>query len=126
MDIEYLEQGFGCAHWPFLSCATVQGTVISANWADHVVTDAGDKRFTSKYGCPPRIVSGASRSAHYRTLSDEHGRIDVPPGCPLPKVGQRVECMVPHCDPTVNLFDEYHVMRGRMLEAIWPIDARGR
>jgi D-serine deaminase-like pyridoxal phosphate-dependent protein len=32
----------------------------------------------------------------------------------------------PHCDPTVNLYDAYHVVKGDTLVAIWPIEARGR
>jgi len=32
----------------------------------------------------------------------------------------------PHCDPTVNLYEAYHVVRGETLEAIWPVSARGR
>jgi D-serine deaminase-like pyridoxal phosphate-dependent protein len=41
-------------------------------------------------------------------------------------VGSVLSCVVPHCDPTVNLYDCYHVVRGDTLEAIWPIEARGR
>ena len=40
--------------------------------------------------------------------------------------GDQFACVVPHCDPTVNLYDRYHVVRGDTLEAIWPVDARGR
>ena len=34
--------------------------------------------------------------------------------------------IVPHCDPTVNLYDHYHCVRGETLVDIWPIEARGR
>jgi D-serine deaminase-like pyridoxal phosphate-dependent protein len=30
------------------------------------------------------------------------------------------------CDPTVNLHDFYHVVRGSKLVDIWPVDARGK
>jgi D-serine deaminase-like pyridoxal phosphate-dependent protein len=35
---------------------------------------------------------------------------------------------VPHCDPTVNLYDSYHVVAGdgETIEASWPVSARGR
>ena len=39
---------------------------------------------------------------------------------------ERSACVVPHCDPTVNLYDVYHAVRGDTLEAIWPVDARGK
>ena len=41
-------------------------------------------------------------------------------------VGDAIEFVVSHCDPTVNLFDFYHCMRDDMLAEIWRIDARGR
>jgi len=40
-------------------------------------------------------------------------------------LGDKVELLVPHCDPTVNLHDYYHCVRGDTLVDIWPIDARG-
>ena len=40
-------------------------------------------------------------------------------------VGSVLECLTPHCDPTVNLYDVYHVVHGDTLVDIWPIDARG-
>lgn len=44
-------------------------------------------------------------------------------GVPL---GSLVVCSVPHCDPTVNLYDHIHCVRGETLEAIWAVEARGR
>ena len=32
----------------------------------------------------------------------------------------------PHCDPTVNLYDRYAVCADDMVEAFWPVTARGR
>ena len=40
--------------------------------------------------------------------------------------GDPVTLTVPHCDPTVNLYDHYHVIAGDTLVAIWPVSARGR
>jgi 3-hydroxy-D-aspartate aldolase len=37
-----------------------------------------------------------------------------------------VECVTPHCDPTVNLHDYYHIVSGDTLVDIWPVDARGK
>jgi D-serine deaminase-like pyridoxal phosphate-dependent protein len=42
------------------------------------------------------------------------------------RTGVLVRLAVPHCDPTVNLYDSYHVFAGETLEAIWPVTARGR
>ena len=38
-------------------------------------------------------------------------------------VGERVEFVTPHCDPTVDRYDAYHVVHGDRLVAIVPINA---
>ena len=125
MDIEYSVLPYAAVGgWPFKQCLTVQTTVLSANWPRHVVTDAGDKRFASKYGRAPMVLRGAPAVSVYELLSDEHARLVLPIGCQL-ESGSRVECLVPHCDPTVNLFANYHVMEGDSLIALWSIGARG-
>jgi D-serine deaminase-like pyridoxal phosphate-dependent protein len=40
-------------------------------------------------------------------------------------IGQGVECLTPHCDPTVNLYDFYHCVQVDLFVDLWPI-ARGR
>lgn len=42
------------------------------------------------------------------------------------KVGEVVELVVSHCDPTVNLFDEFYIVRAGRVIDIWPIDLRGK
>ena len=37
-----------------------------------------------------------------------------------------IEFFPPHCDPTVNLYDEIHALRGDTVEAVWAIAARGK
>lgn len=103
----------------------LQSSVISGRHPGIVTTDGGEKRLASKYGVPPRIVRGAPSGAVYRAVSDEHGQIDLPGGETL-GLDTRVECIVPHCDPTVNLFDRLHVVSGERLLAVWPVEARGR
>ena len=71
-------------------------------------------------------MSGAPAGASYRFLGDEHGAIVDPAGAHVWQLGDRVRLAVPHCDPTVNLYDSYHVLSGDTLEAIWPVSARGR
>jgi D-serine deaminase-like pyridoxal phosphate-dependent protein len=102
----------------------VQTTVISANLAGRATTDAGLKSFATDAG-PPRIVAGAPEGTAYLFRGDEQGGLEFSAGHGL-EVGAIVTCAVPHCDPTVNLYDHYHVVRGDTLIDIWPIDARGR
>jgi 3-hydroxy-D-aspartate aldolase len=107
---------------PFDVSLTVHTTVISANRPGLATTDAGYKAFATDAG-PPQIASGAPAGASYFFFGDEQGGVIAPN--PL-AIGTKIACVVPHCDPTVNLYDAYHVIRGDTLEAIWPIEGRGR
>jgi D-serine deaminase-like pyridoxal phosphate-dependent protein len=42
------------------------------------------------------------------------------------KVGDRLDFLVPHCDPTVNLYDRIYAVKGDRVVAEWPIAARGK
>lgn len=109
----------------FETALMVDASVISVNVPGQVTIDAGLKAFSTDAG-PPRILAGAPAGSTYRFKGDEHGAIVLPEGAdPLP-LGARVTLEAPHCDPTVNLYDVYHVVRDGRLEAIWPITARGR
>ena len=109
---------------PFETALFVQTVVISNNHAGFVTTDAGQKRFAMDAG-KPRIARGAPHGASYTTAGDEHGFVRFEDESGHLELGTRIECVTPHCDPTVNLFDVYHCVRGDMLVDIWPIDARG-
>ena len=98
--------------------------MISANHKGIATADGGLKAFAADAG-PPRIVAGAPEGTIYHARSDEHGRLELPGEAAL-AVGSILTCAVPHCDPTVNLYDHYHVVRGDTLVDIWPVDARGR
>ncbi|HUJ02523.1 MAG TPA: DSD1 family PLP-dependent enzyme [Rhizomicrobium sp.] len=107
---------------PFVTSLFVQTTVISANRDNLVTTDAGFKSFATDAGSP-EIASGAG--ANYFFFGDEQGGIFYSGEQKL-RVRDSILCVVPHCDPTVNLYDRIHAVRGDRLEAIWTIEARGR
>jgi len=110
---------------PFSPSLTVLATVVSAIHNTHSVIDAGLKSFATD-GPVPEITHGAPPKATYRFMGDEHGAVVYPPGNnKILTTGDRVSCIIPHCDPTVNLYDNYHCMKGDMLVQIVPIDARG-
>ncbi len=109
---------------PFATSLFVQTTVISANIPGKATTDAGLKSFATDSGVP-RIVAGAPKGTRYFFRGDEQGGLELGPGQAL-GIGATITCAVPHCDPTVNLYDHYHVVRGDTLVDIWPVDARGR
>jgi 3-hydroxy-D-aspartate aldolase len=110
---------------PFETSLFVQTTVISAHRDGLATTDAGLKTFATDAGSPA-IARGSPDGANYFFYGDEQGGIIYPPGGRQLRPKDVVSCVVPHCDPTVNLYDCYHAVRGETLESIWPIEARGR
>jgi D-serine deaminase-like pyridoxal phosphate-dependent protein len=124
MDVDYfhaLEDGLNAP--PFEPSLVVQTSVVSANAEHWVTVDGGFKCFATD-GPKPAIYAGTDRNGKYEFFGDEHGRL-LPVGT-RPALGDRIEFVVPHCDPTVNLHDFYHVMAGDTLVALWPVSARGR
>ena len=123
MDREYAECDLdGGGAMPFQTALMVDARVISANATGLVTIDAGLKAFATDAG-PATIIAGAGNDARFRFMGDEHGAVI---GADLPALGARVTLRTPHCDPTVNLYDAYHVISGEVLTAIWPVTARGR
>lgn len=126
MDVDYLramKDGHNAP--PFETALFVATSVVSTNALGYVTTDAGLKCFATD-GPAPEIAAGAPPESRYEFFGDEHGKLILPPGAPRPTLGAMIECVTPHCDPTVNLHDVYHVVRGGTLVDIWPVDARGR
>lgn len=109
----------------FHSSLFVQMMVISANQLGQVTVDAGLKHLAFDGG-NPTIVSGAPEGSTYGYMGDEHGSISLPDGYSSLSHGTKIEGIIPHCDPTVNLFGYYHCVRGDRLVEIWPVDAAGK
>ena len=126
MDVEYLDiQAQGGGDWRFEPALFVRATVVSASHDGSATMDAGLKCFATD-GPLPRFHTGVPIGAHYQHFGDEHGRIVFAGANERLAIGAALECIVPHCDPTVNLYDHYHCVRGDTLVDIWPIEARGR
>ena len=124
MDKQYNDVALGNgATFPFETALSVQMSVVSANTKNLATTDAGFKSFATDAD-PPALLSGAPEGAGYFFFGDEQGGILLPDGARL-EIGSILTAMTPHCDPTVNLYDAYHVVRGDTLVDIWPIEARG-
>jgi D-serine deaminase-like pyridoxal phosphate-dependent protein len=126
MDRQYRDcdlAGEGADHPPFESALLIDAHVISANASSMATIDAGFKALSTDGGTP-QIVAGAPETAMFVFMGDEHGAL-IAPDHPF-KLGDRITLTAPHCDPTVNLYDCYHVVRGDTLLDIWPVTARGR
>ena len=125
MDAEYAGIGGpdGGEYRDFAQALTVVATVISRRPGVAIV-DAGYKAFATDRPFTPVPVN--LPGVTYGWAGDEHGRLDLTNAdCDL-RVGDRVEFVPPHCDPTVNLYDSIHALRGDRVEGVWPIAARGK
>jgi len=109
---------------PFETALMIDARVVSANAPGMVTLDAGLKAFSTDAD-PPVPIAGAPQGAKYRFMGDEHGALIVGDAQP-PGLAEIVTLAAPHCDPTVNLYDTYHVVQGDTLRALWPVAGRGR
>lgn len=124
MDTEYEQVLAASANAsPFEIALFVQTAVVSINNPDWVTVDGGTKCFASDAGVPV-VMRGTDLASRYAFFGDEHGKL-IPAGA-RPELGARIEFATPHCDPTVNLHDVFHVVDGDTLIDAWRIDARGR
>lgn len=40
----------------------------------------------------------------------------------LPSLGEVIDLVVPHCDPTINLFDQFFITEHDIVTDAWKID----
>ena len=104
---------------PYETSLTVLASVVSRQRGDTAVVDAGWKALSTDGGMP--VVKGRPE-LRYATKGDEHGGVTGARFAP----GSRIELVPSHCDTTVNLYDQYVCVRKGVVEAVWPIAARGR
>jgi D-serine deaminase-like pyridoxal phosphate-dependent protein len=125
MDMEYRRIGGpqGSDYNDFQHALTVVSTVVSRP-KDFAVVDAGYKAFSTDRPFTPEPVD--LEGVTYGWAGDEHGRLYFSTGAHDLEVGDRVEFIPPHCDPTVNLYDCIYALRGDRIENIWAIEARGK
>ncbi|WP_163380688.1 DSD1 family PLP-dependent enzyme [Cyclobacterium sp. SYSU L10401] len=101
---------------------TVMTTVINTNHPNRLITDSGAKAFTINK--PSGIVIGEPDFT-YNAGSDEYGTITFSQANKSYAVGDKLEVIVPHCDPAINLYDRIYGIRRGKVESIIPILARG-
>jgi D-serine deaminase-like pyridoxal phosphate-dependent protein len=117
MDTAYAALGL-----PFANALTLIATVVSVNKAGWAVADCGLKALGMDHG-NPAMLDGST----VWFCSDEHVTFSPPDGRPLPKVGEKVQVVPAHVDPTVAYHEALNVFEaatGQILET-WPVDMRG-
>lgn len=123
MDVDYAKNDWTESGIPrFEHSLFVWTTVMSRPVPERAVVDAGLKASSVDSGMP-RVAD--VDGAEYVKASDEHGVLKLNERARL-AVGDKLKLIPGHCDPTVNLYDEYVCVRGGRVEAIWPITARGQ
>lgn len=129
MDVEYLTIGSKSneqAFTTFRPAMTLLTTVISSNRNEHVTVDAGTKSLYFDASNKPKIISHVGLEYDWGGFGDEHGKITSIANTKLPENGEVLELIVPHCDPTINLFDKFFILENDVLVDIWDIDLRGK
>lgn len=100
---------------------TILSTVLSRQGEKMVTIDAGLKSLTTDSG----LAEAKEPGYEYGVLGDEHGSLAWT-DAPALKVGDRVEMIPSHIDPTINLHDVYYAHRKGVIQEIWAVDARGK
>jgi D-serine deaminase-like pyridoxal phosphate-dependent protein len=100
---------------------TILSTVLSKQGPKCVTIDAGLKSLTTDSGLAECKTPGYI----YGVLGDEHGSLSWTDASDL-NVGDRVEMIPSHIDPTINLHDVYYAHRKGVIEEIWAVDGRGK
>jgi D-serine deaminase-like pyridoxal phosphate-dependent protein len=126
MDAQYLSIGGeqdAEVYSDFAPSLTIMTTVLNDQFAGRATTDAGAKACTINQPWP--IIKGESDMS-YTAGSDEFGRVIYGDNASRTyQLGDKLEVIVSHCDPVVNLYDQMYAIRNDVVEAVWPISARG-
>jgi D-serine deaminase-like pyridoxal phosphate-dependent protein len=126
MDMQYLAIGSedgDPVYRDFATSLTVLATVLNNRFPGRLTTDAGAKALTLNV---PRAGVVGEPGMDYNAGSDEFGVITFKESSKTYQIGDRLELIVPHCDPVVNLYDVIYGTRKDHVEVVWPITARGK
>lgn len=122
MDADYAKNEWAAPLPRFEHALFVLATVMSRAKPARAIVDAGLKASSVDSGMP---TVWQRPGLTYALASDEHGFIEIAPGTEAPALGEKLLLVPGHCDPTINLYDWYVCVRGGVVEALWPIGARG-
>jgi 3-hydroxy-D-aspartate aldolase len=127
MDMQYLAIGGEkdeAVYSDFAPSLTVVTTVLNNRFPGRLTTDGGAKALT--LNTPHAGIIGEP-GADYNATSDEFGGITfTTPPSKAYKIGDKLEVIVPHCDPAVNEYDQMYGIRGDRVEVVWEITGRGK
>ncbi|HWM42762.1 MAG TPA: DSD1 family PLP-dependent enzyme [Burkholderiales bacterium] len=119
MDADYAKNEWAAPLPRFEHALFVLSTVMSRPSPQMAIVDAGLKASSVDSGMP---AVWQRPGLAYTHASDEHGWLE---GQPAPALGEKVLLVPGHCDPTINLYDWYVVVKAGFVVDLWPITARG-
>jgi 3-hydroxy-D-aspartate aldolase len=119
MDADYAKNEWAAPLPRFEHALFVLSSVMSRPAASMAIVDAGLKASSVDSGMPDVWKREGLRYTH---ASDEHGWVE---GRPAPALGEKLLLVPGHCDPTINLYDWYVVVKEGSVVDLWPITARG-
>ncbi|GAC1452939.1 MAG: DSD1 family PLP-dependent enzyme [Gemmatimonadaceae bacterium] len=126
MDMQYLAIGSesgDAVYNDFAPSLTVVTTVLNNRFPSQLTTDAGSKALT--LNTPTAGVIGEPGMT-YNAGSDEFGGIRwTSPPSKAYQIGDKLELIVPHCDPAVNEYNQMYGIRNDKVETVWDVTARG-
>ncbi|OJJ96318.1 hypothetical protein ASPACDRAFT_125872 [Aspergillus aculeatus ATCC 16872] len=106
----------------YANSLTILSTVISRQGERQVTIDAGLKSLTTDSG----LAECKDAKYTHLNLGDEHGALSWEAGTTDLQIGDRLEMVPSHIDPTINLHDFYYAHRNGVIEEIWSVDSRGK
>ncbi|HWA20504.1 MAG TPA: D-TA family PLP-dependent enzyme [Devosia sp.] len=117
---------YRAARWQ--DCAlTVLTTIVSRPTATRIVIDAGSKSLSSDLmGLTGHGAVLGNEDVIVKSLSEEHGVIELESPSEIPRVGNRQRIIPNHACVVSNLFDHVHFIRGDDVLETVPVAARGR
>ncbi len=127
MDVEYNEvQLFQAGDNPYKTSLLLRTSVVNNKVPGQLTINAGFKSFATD-GPLAKINMPSDHDDRYELYGDEFGRIVLGGSGAASShlVGEYVDLVTPHCDPTINLHDCYHIIEEGKITDIWPIIARG-
>jgi D-serine deaminase-like pyridoxal phosphate-dependent protein len=113
----FMDTAYAKLELPFRQSLAVLALVISVSSSGYAVANCGLKALGMDHGKPDMADGGA-----VLVVSDEH--VTFVPETPV-KVGDLVRVMPAHCDPTVALHEELHLLSGDDVLETWKVDLRG-
>lgn len=123
----FMDAHYGALEWREEFCPRhslfIASTVMSTARTDRIICDVGLKGVAVDSGLPILSARHVGEKLNYISANDEHGIIETPTS--VGWLGKKIFLIPGHCDPTVNLYDQYVVFRNDKVEGLWDIEARG-